>query len=321
MPMSVEVAAPSRLHFGMFSFGQPAMPQFGGVGVMVARPGLRLRIDPAERFAACGPLARRAEAVVERLARRWQLPELPACRLEIVTAPPEHVGLGTGTQLALAVAAGLNAFRARPPQNAQELAAATGRGTRSAIGTYGFLHGGLLVEGGKTNEELLAPLDARVELPDDWRFVLVSRRGERGLAGEAEQQAFCELPPVPVAVTRELHREVENAMLPAARAGAFEAFSRSLYRFGYLAGTCFANRQGGPFAGAAVARLVATVRELGVEGVGQSSWGPTVFAIVEDEGAATRLADTLRTRLELDDMLIVTETNRQGARVRCQEPP
>ncbi len=154
---------------------------------------------------------------------------------------------------------------------------------------------------------MLAPLDAHVELPGDWRFVLVSRQGERGLAGEAEQRAFCELPPVPVAVTRELHREVENAMLPAARAGAFEAFSRSLYRFGYLAGTCFANRQGGPFAGATVARLVATVRELGVEGVGQSSWGPTVFAVVEDEEAATRLADTLRTRLEVDDMLIVTE--------------
>ena len=180
MPTSVEVATPSRLHFGMFSFGQPAMPQFGGVGVMIDRPGLQLRIDPAERFATCGPMASARRSGRRTSARRWQLPELPACRLEIVTAPPEHAGLGTGTQLELAVTAGLNAFRGRPPLNAQELAAASGRGARSAIGTYGFLHGGLLVERGKPSEKFLSPLERRVELPGDWRFVLVSRRESAG---------------------------------------------------------------------------------------------------------------------------------------------
>ncbi len=188
MPTSVEVVAPSRLHFGMFSFGQRELPQYGGVGVMINRPGLRLRIAPAERFAATGPLAQRAAAVVELLAKKWHLHELPACRLDMVEAPPEHVGLGTGTQLALAVAAGLNAFRGQPPKSAAELAALTGRGARSAIGTYGFLHGGLLVERGKLRARgaLAAGTSSRVA-----RGVAVSARlpASRARAGGRSRTA------------------------------------------------------------------------------------------------------------------------------------
>src|SRR5215813_718317 len=101
----VEVTAPSRLHFGMFSFGQASARQFGGVGAMVDAPGLRLRVWPAERFWAEGPLAQRVEALAARLISAGQLTRPPDCRIEVVGAPPEHIGLGTGTQLALAVVA------------------------------------------------------------------------------------------------------------------------------------------------------------------------------------------------------------------------
>ena len=63
----VEINAPSRLHCGMLSFGQPAMRQFGGVGAMIDQPGLRLRISPAERFAADGLFSERVRATAEQL--------------------------------------------------------------------------------------------------------------------------------------------------------------------------------------------------------------------------------------------------------------
>jgi beta-RFAP synthase len=313
MPLPfVEVVAPSRLHFGMFSFGNPDARQFGGVGVMVDEPGLKLRIAGAVQFVATGPLAERVEDLVERLAAGYPK---PACRIDVIHAPPEHVGLGTGTQLSLAVAAGLQAFCGGAPLEALELANRAGRGQRSAIGTYGFLHGGLVVESGKLAGQTLAPLEYRVALPAAWRFVLILPREARGLSGEAEQAAFRQLPAVSAATSEALRGEVSAEMIPAADAGEFDRFSRSVWRFGRRAGECFAAVQGGSFAGPRVAELIEAVRATGVEGVGQSSWGPTVFAIVENAAAATRLVERLRPHLDRDDTVIVAAPNAAGARI------
>jgi beta-RFAP synthase len=309
----VEVAAPSRLHFGMFSFGDPKARQYGGAGVMIERPGLVLRISPDERFSVDGPLGQRVRSVVERLAARWELAELPACRVHVLAAPPEHVGLGTGTQLALSVTTGLNAFRGGAALDAAQLAALGERGARSAIGTHGFLHGGFLVESGKLAGRHLSPLEFRADLPDAWRFVLVVPARERGLSGEAEHRAFRELPPVPPAVTAELRREVAEEMIPAAAAGDFARFSQSVYRFGCRAGMCFSGHS--PFSSPRIAAIVESIRAAGVEGVGQSSWGPTVFALVESESSACKLADAIGSRLAADDAIMICAINCGGARI------
>ena len=150
-----------------------------------------------------------------------------------------------------------------------------------------------------------------MELPDAWRFVLIRPDHQRGLSGEDELRAFRDLPAVPPETTERLWKEVRDELLPAARASDFERFSDSLYRFGYDAGMCFAARQGGPFAGADIEKLVAGIRQLGVRGVGQTSWGPTVFALTENEVAAraleSRLANSLPTGHEMD---IVAPNNR-----------
>ena len=71
---------------------------------MVKQPELRLEAEPAERFRADGPLAERIREFAKRWQQYVQQPELPACRLRVVAAPPTHVGLGVGTQLGLCVA-------------------------------------------------------------------------------------------------------------------------------------------------------------------------------------------------------------------------
>ena len=156
--------------------------QFGGVGAMINRPGLRLRIEALQGGTsedACataeGPLAARAEAFAGRWAE-FHGESAHHCRIIIESAPQEHAGLGTGTQLALAVAAGLNAYCGLPSQTPQELALSVGRGLRSAVGTYGFVFGGLIVEQGKLPEEPISPLDCRIDLPEEWRFVLLRER-------------------------------------------------------------------------------------------------------------------------------------------------
>lgn len=312
----LEVAAPSRLHFGLLSFGRPEGRKFGGAGAMLESPGLLLRFFDSDELQAHGPLADRVLQFARCFAARRQLTDPPAYRIEVALAPRPHTGLGVGTSLGMAVAAGLSTLLHVPLPSAGELAHSVGRGKRSAVGVYGFLRGGLIVEAGKLLDETLAPLVARVELPATWRFAIMCPRNEDGLCGDAESEAFRHLPPVPSEVTRSLWRELMTGMIPAARRREFDQFSESLYRYGHQAGQCFAALQGGTFATPELARLVERIRGLGVRGVGQSSWGPTIFALLPDEAAGQQFAAQLRREPHTSDLEIsLTTANNTGVRI------
>lgn len=289
----IRVRAPSRLHFGMFSFGQADQPQFGGVGVMVEPPAVKLVIAPALEFSVAGSHPMRVRQFAEKAVRSWGLASLPNCRIE-VDAPPDHTGLGVGTQLGLAAAAGLRQYLDLPKMSAAELAVSAGRGGRSSVGTHGFELGGLIVDGGKRSGGNLGELVCRLPLPESWRFVLIRSTEGKGLAGEWEARAFADLPPVSLAATQQLWQITNEQMLPAVRAADCERFGDAVYEFGRLAGNCFAAAQGGPFANPRIEQLVADIRNHGVKGVGQSSWGPTVFAIVANDAEAGQLVNWLR---------------------------
>ena len=306
----VQVTAPSRLHFGLMSYGGPGR-QFGGAGVMIDQPSTQLTVRAARTFSASGPGTQRAIHFAKTWSKNHSI-DLD-CHLEIVQLPPEHVGLGTGTQLGLSVAAALNALYGIVPARPRELAASVGRGKRSAVGTHGFFLGGLIVERGKQAEELLSPLDCQLSLPEDWRVVLVRPTHCRGLSGIAEQQAFSELPVISPAVTETLTDELRQNLLPAAAQGAFTAFSQSLFRYGQLAGSCFATQQGGSYNGPQLTQLVHQILEMGVEGVGQSSWGPTLFALLPTLAEAQAFCDKLRRLPDRDGIdLLISHINRGG---------
>ncbi len=312
------VRAPSRLHFGLLSFGVASARQFGGLGVMLRDPGLRLAWSPAAAFDVSGPLADRVRQAAEAWSEFYHCP-LPAAQVRVLEAPPQHVGLGVGTQLALTVACGLHAWLREPLPPPAQMAASVRRGRRSAIGVYGFFEGGLIAERGKLPDELLSPLDCRLDLPSDWSVVLARPRGVDGLSGPAEQAAFQHLPPVSGDVTSRLFREAQHHLLPAAAAGDFAEFSASVYRYGREAGACFAPLQGGPYNGPLLTELVDCIRALGVAGVGQSSWGPTIYAFLPDPDAARRCAARLPAEFRSADLeLIVTQVDNEGARVTAE---
>ena len=316
MLRTVRVIAPSRLHFGLFGLAQKAGRMYGGVGVMIDRPVVELEIRPATGWSCGGILADRAAAFASRWAAFHDIRPLPECHLEVLRAPPNHVGLGVGTQLALSVAAGLDAFLHLPSSAPQELALSVGRGERSAIGTYGFVMGGLIVERGKLPGEPISPLDCRIDLPDDWRFVLLRPVGWHGLSGELEEDAMTGLPDVSQEITETLIAEARDHLIPAAATANFAEFAGSLYRYGNLAGSCFAARQGGPYNGTELTALIQWLRDRGYAGVGQSSWGPTLFATLPDQSSAEELAARLRQDLSQVALEIsISRPDNRGAQV------
>lgn len=314
------LVAPSRLHFGLWSLGGSHRRQFGGAGVMIENPSLHLTVEDAESFDAIGPAAERAAM----FARRWaeyHHRELPACRLAITHSIPAHMGLGSGTQLALATAAALSALVGLETPSPQELALSVGRGLRSAVGTYGFVMGGFIVEQGKFEDESISPLACRLDLPVEWRFVLCRPLGLAGLAGGEEAMAFDCLPSVTTAITDELMALALNRLSPSAVRSDFTMFAEGVYEYGRLAGECFAARQGGPYNGPVVAQLVANLRARGYVGVGQSSWGPTVFVLVPSRMEADELARWLTAEMPVPLDVRITAPANHGVAVQVTELP
>jgi beta-RFAP synthase len=290
---------------------------------MVGRPGVQVRVDPAPAWSADGPLAERAldfaRRVAEAVSREHPGTNGPPLHLAVESAAPEHVGLGTGTQLGLAVARAV-ATAWGMSADVLDLASWSGRGLRSALGIHGFAHGGLLVEAGKRTPEALAPLAARIDFPPEWRIVLAAPAGEQagasGLHGADEREAFARLAEGPAAAagTDALCRLVLLGLLPAAAEGDLEAFGEALYDFNQRAGEAFAAVQGGIYASREVEEMVAFVRGERVRGVGQTSWGPTVFAVAGDEERADDLAGRVRERFGLGPGgVLVTAACNRGA--------
>ncbi len=293
---TIQIRTPSRLHFGLLAFGNPSVRQYGGVGMMVTDPGVELLVSEAPSLQVSGPLAER----VRQFALHWfshHHIEHARGKMEVLGTPPDHVGLGVGTQLALAVAAGLNSLYQLGVDDPGALARSVGRMGRSSIGTLGFHHGGLLAEAGRNEGEDVGKLLGRSAVPEEWRVVLICPTAGRGLAGKQEADAIAELSPISEKTTQELTELATGSILPAAEANNFEAFSEAVYRYGHIAGTCFASQQGGPYNGPVLTRLVEIVRQLGVTGVGQSSWGPTLYAFLPGEDSARDFVARLSTQI------------------------
>jgi beta-RFAP synthase len=172
------------------------------------------------------------------------------------------------------------------------------------------------VDAGKEPGQALGSLAKRVALPASWRFVLFCQPNERGLAGSNEAMAFERLPPVPQEVTRELWKITNDEILPAAERRDCRRFGEAIFRFGRLAGECFVDVQRGPFASEEIERLVDAIRTFGVPGAGQSSWGPTVYAVTDGNQQARKLADWVRSQCAgVEYEIVIARPNNCGAMV------
>jgi beta-RFAP synthase len=285
---------------------------------MIASPGVSLSVYEAATWSAEGPLAERALEFAQRFAKSLPDQVVRPQKVMIEEAPPEHVGLGTGTQLGLAVARALALAVGRSDLDAGALARVVGRGERSALGIHGFARGGFLVEAGKRRTDAIAPLVARCDFPQDWPLALIIPERPPGMHGIDERRAFDLLEKLqPKSDQRDaLCRLTLLGMLPALVEQDFSAFGEALFEFNARAGEAFAAVQGGTYASAWIAEVVGYLRRQGVQGAGQSSWGPAVFAVVEDEDRATHVANQLRAHFDLEPSeVILTHANNRGASV------
>jgi beta-RFAP synthase len=312
------ISTPSRLHFGLLGWGPQAARLFGGVGLMIDRPGLEIEATPADDWQADGPHASRVLETARRVAARMDDPPKPS-RLVVRHAPAEHLGLGLGTQLTLAVTRLVGRSQSASNLDRPETAAsATGRGQRSGIGLYGHWHGGLIVDAGRptSGDPAIPALVAAIPFPLTWWVLVVIPDGTIGLSGPDEVGAFQTLPPPPPQITDRLCRLVLLGLVPAVREQRLEPFGQAVEAIQHEVGRAFSPAQHGRiYATDRSEAIVTLMRSLGLHGVGQSSWGPSLYGFF-DGSKSDRLAIEARIREQTGlprDRLFWTQASRSGA--------
>jgi predicted sugar kinase len=247
--------------------------------------------------------------------------------LNVIEAPSEHVGLGSGTQLALTVGVGLQLFLHTESERVAHLvnrisdvdvldvALKLGRAGRTVIGTKGFQLGGMIVDWGRDPSRPQVENFQRLPFPADWPILLVTLPLTPGLHGNAEQVAFDEEIERHAGLREEMLGLLREEMLPAVEQQEFDRFAAALFPFGCASGRIFEKIQGGLFCSPEVAALVSKFRNAGAQAVVQSSWGPTIGVVFPSTEAAARIATAVLTDAPEGTEVHVTTADNHGPRI------
>jgi len=279
-----------------------------------------VRIDASDAaLLACADIEARIHRILAHWSRsvRENVLEMSRLNVHVDKAIPGHRGLGSGTQLGLAIGRALSELSGETFVSTETLAERTGRGLRSAVGTWGFESGGLIVDGGKLPEQSVGSCVARCDFPEAWRFLLIAPSGGYGLSGADEVAAFERLQGMPTSRTERLCRIALMDLLPAIADADITAASTALTEYGRVSGEYFSVVQGGVFADDRMAEIGRRVTHRG-RGFFQTSWGPTCAALCASDD---ELAD-LQRELEADSSgsltLIAARPLNRGASVITQ---
>ncbi|MCS7145283.1 MAG: hypothetical protein NZ938_01140 [Aigarchaeota archaeon] len=305
--MAVRVVAPARLHLGFASTGLLMWP-WSGIGLAVEEPQTVVEARPVGEpgIRVSGPRSDEALELAELVARRVGLGA--GVDLRVVDAPPRHVGLGAGTQLALSVLEAVSRIAGAEPR-LDILVSAGVVGAFSWVGVAAFKSGGFIIDLG-------AGLSVRrqhitLRFPQEWLVVHARPPGRQGhpRKGEAEKLRA-------MSYSRETEQRLVELLMKEIVPGVLdrdlELFGRGLAEYQRTVGAAFASHQQGTF-NPDSKPIVSAMEEAGLLGVGQSSWGPTVYGFTESRRRAEETARSLSERLGL--VATVTEANNSGARV------
>jgi beta-ribofuranosylaminobenzene 5'-phosphate synthase len=311
-PAAVRVRAPARLHLGFLDMNGSLGRRFGSIGLAIDRPATRLTVKPADTKGASGAESAR----VLKLLQMYALSGRSNYSVDVEEAIPAHAGLGSGTQLALAVGSAIARLEGRE-LGANDIAGAGERGTRSGIGVAAFYGGGFLIDGGRGERDRVPPLTLRSEFPEDWRVLLILDPDRAGVSGEAEKKAFEALPAFAESAAAHICHLVLMKLVPGLKEQDINAFGEALTEIQAIVGSHFAGKQGGSqWTSPTVGRLARRMQEMGAVGIGQSSWGPTGFAFVDGDEAAVRLYHSLVEEAKSDGAeLVIARGRNSGARV------
>ncbi|MFX1510236.1 MAG: beta-ribofuranosylaminobenzene 5'-phosphate synthase family protein [Promethearchaeota archaeon] len=320
-PTKVTIRASARLHLGFIDLHGGLGRKYGSLGVSLQHPVCVVEVN-SERtgLQVSGEHKDRVKEVANRIIAHFGISQ--GLRVTVWESIPHHVGLGSGTQLELAVATGITSVAGIEP-NTRELATILQRGVVSGVGTATFALGGFVVDGGKVTEQPIEgvgpvpPLIIRHEIPSDWYFVVAIPKVTQGLSGVAEKRAFQDLPAAKPESAMKASRLLIMKLIPAIVENDLDLFGDALTQIQILVGQAFTSAQGGRFAYPEVSDCVSAMLDAGAKGVGQSSWGPTCYGLVRGPKVASEVKRIVSNVLDTSSggTAFISTVNNQGAKI------
>jgi len=324
--MKVYVRTPSRLHFLLIDMNGQLGRVDGSLGLALNYPNVAIEASKSEEIAVRGEERSFVEKLASVFLKHFKIPS--GAQIEVKSTIPKHVGLGSNTQLSLAVASALSKMYGIK-KTTRELAIIMKRGGTSGIGVAAFEKGGLILDGGhsfgKDGEKQFflpssaskakpAPVLVRYAFPEDWFFVIAIPHIHRGVHGEEEIRVFKERCPINAAYVGKACRIVLMKLLPALLERSIENFGSGLTEL-QDAGFASATKD---LMHPVVRRCVRFMLKKGAYGAGQSSFGPSTFGLVQGEDEAGKLTDLVADFLEETSGgdVFYSSANNRGATIK-----
>ncbi len=324
----VIIQTPSRLHLTLIDMHGGSGRVDGGVGITLDEPGILIEARQSAELEVQGCDSLTGERIMD--TARQVLKSLHAGSNVSITVRndyPSHIGLGSGSQLMLAVARGIAEIYGRS-LTVKELALLVGRGGTSGIGTAAFELGGFIVDGGHafgdTGEKSdfrpsaasrgvrPPPVIARHDFPSDWQILLAIPDLPAGANGTEESDIFRTRCPVPAGEVRELCHEILMRMLPGLVEKDLDLFGSSVnavQKLGFKKVELSLQPKQIP-------DLIERLRSAGAACAGMSSFGPAVYAIGDTDMRGIEQTARSFMNEHSGGSTLITSARNKGAQVR-----
>jgi len=334
--MKVRITTPCRIHLSLIDENGYTGRVDGGVGLMLDQPNVVLEVsNSADEFAIeCHRYYRESVHVInEKASKVFKLFHInnKNFHFNLLRYYPSHVGLGSKTQLSLAIGTAISKLK-NMDIPIEEITKMVERGGTSGIGWRGFETGGFILDGGhdygigKEKENFLpssasgsanpALTISKYDIPENWRFVLVIPNVKPGAYGEEEVDIFKKYTPIPRDEVNEVSHQILMKMLPGILRNDLQCFGEGLKRIqsiGFKKIEISLQKQ-------IVKDLLKLFEKIGVKAYGMSSFGPSILGITDSDEEAEKLKETVEKYLNgIGGHIYLCRPNNTGAKIEYIE--
>ncbi|NPA71064.1 MAG: GHMP kinase [Crenarchaeota archaeon] len=315
MPERVLIRAPSHVHLGNFDLNGELGRLFGTIGFALEEPHLQVNVEESNDIIIEGPYRDILHEVVKKCIEIFNIGGL---KVKIEKTYKRGVGLGLTTSLVLSVVYAASRIVGEDIDIIQ-LAPLFGRGLVSALGTYAFKLGGMIIDAGFRIDSFgkVPPLIYRGEIPQKWYFIVAvpKKIPERVVEiKKRESEILKNLPKMSPEVSGRLCRIVLVQLIPSVEEEDIETFGKALTEFSKIAGEYWSPFQEGTYCTREVERGIRIMLEEGCTGAAQSCWGPTFYGVTDSYKTCERVKKRLREELDIEEIYI-THVDNTGARI------
>jgi len=311
----VIIKAPSHVHLGNFDLNGDLGRLFGTIGFALEDPCLEVSVEEDDDVVIEGPYR---EILLDTVKKCTKLFNIKGAKITVRRAYRRGVGLGLTTSIVLSTVYALSRIAGEDVDIVQ-LAPLFGRGIVSALGTYAFKLGGMIIDAGFRIDKFgkIPPLIYRGEIPQKWYFIVAvpKKIPERVIEiKKREAEILKNLPKMRPEISGKLCRIVLIQLIPSVVEEDIETFGKALTEFSKIAGEYWSPFQEGTYCTREVERGITIMLEEGCTGAAQSCWGPTFYGVTDSYKTCERVRKRLREELDIEEIYI-THVDNRGARI------